>query len=95
MRENGFNLERGDVSNRPHIKTEKLKEITNYNQSKDKIQKLEEIKKYYEEYISTMYNITNILFDFPVDSMEHIVKKQMEENNKNLRNICNKNLKKM
>ena len=95
VRENGFNLERGDVSNRTHIKTEKLKGITNYNQSKDKIQKLEEIKKYYEEYISTMYNITNILFDFPVDSMEHIVKKQMEENNKNLRNICNKNLNKM
>lgn len=36
------------------------------------------------DYISTMYNITNILFDFPVDSMEHIVKKKMEENNKKL-----------
>ncbi len=41
-----------------------------------------------------MYNITNILFDFPVDSMEHIVKKQMEENNKKTCNIRNKNLKK-
>lgn len=40
-----------------------------------------------------MYNITNILFDFPVDSMEHIVKKQMEENNKKTCNIRNKNLK--
>ena len=42
-----------------------------------------------------MYNIANILFDFPVNSMEHIVKKQMEENNENLHNICNKNLNKM
>lgn len=41
-----------------------------------------------------MYNITNILFDFPVDSMEHIVKKQMEENNKKTCNIRNKNLNK-
>lgn len=35
------------------------------------------------------------MLDFPVDSMEHIVKKQMEENNKNLRNICNKEINKM
>ena len=91
---NGFELERGKISNRPHIKTEKIKEITNYNQAKDKIQKLDEIKKYYEDYISTMYNITNILCDFPVDSMEHIVKKQMEENNKKTCNIRNKNLNK-
>ena len=82
VKENGFELERGEISNRPHIKTEKLKEITNYNQTKNKIQNLEEIKKYYEEYISTMYNTTNVLFDFPSESMEHIVKMQMKEKQK-------------
>ena len=82
VKEKGFELERGEISNRPHIKTEKLKEITNYNQTKNKIKNLEEIKKYYEEYISTMYKTTNILFDFPTESMEHIIKMQMKENKK-------------
>ena len=57
-KENELENKKSEISNIPHIKTEKLKEITNYNQTKNKIKNLEEIKKYYEEYISTMYKTT-------------------------------------
>ena len=85
----GFDLERGQPSDRQHISTEKLKEITSYNQHKEQIKHYEkEIKGYknmqdfYENYIDTMYDVTNILFNFPKDSMKNIIEMQIKERSK-------------
>lgn len=56
--------------------------MTNFDEMSKKLKEIQKQKEYFEKFANACLDYTNLIFDFPRDSMERIVKMNIEEKEK-------------